>query len=371
MKKEQVYLLKLLLEIINKVKPESRINLARIKMLAITILALCHSRTVNISQLSHCIRDGEVISKFKRMQRFFDFPWPWDLVAKLVLAFHSQMTGESPNSGKYRLSMDRTNWCIGKLTVNFLVVGIVWNGVCLPLVWTLLSDKQDSTIGKKGNSHYKERVELIERVLKIIPATNITSLLADREFIGSQWIEWLNQNSIPFVIRVKGNHLVDGANIHKLFKGKKHQNNQSQTHQKTIMGSLLWISGTELEKDYLITISNIPNINYFEEYRHRWDIECLFKCLKTKGFNLESTKITSLIRLNNLMSVLVLAFTWCCVIGTIVNQTKPIRLAKRGQKMIKVTSFFRYGLDYLKNIISNLSGQLKEYRRLVDFLWCG
>jgi Transposase DDE domain len=370
MKKEQVYLLKLLLKIINKVKPNSLVNLARVKMLAITILALCHSRSVNISLLSHNIRDGEVISKFKRMQRFFDFHWPWDLVARIVLAFHSQMIGNVEET-KYRLSMDRTNWCIGKLSVNFLVVGIVWNGMCLPLVWTLLSDKKDITIGKKGNSHCKERTELLQKVLEVIPATSIISLLADREFIGSIWIEWLNQNNVPFVIRVKGNHLVEGVNIYKRFKDKKHQNNQKQVYQKTIMGSLLWICGTELEKDYLITISNIPNIDYFEEYSHRWDIECMFKCLKTKGFNLESTRITSLIRLNNLMSVLVLAFTWCCVIGTIINQSKPIRLAKRGQKMIKVTSFFRYGLDYLKNILSSLTGQLKEYRRLVDFLWCG
>ena len=46
-------------------------------------------------------------------------------------------------------------------------------------------------------------IALMRRYLGLFPATSIRCLLADREFIGQEWMDFLNKNNIPFAIRVK------------------------------------------------------------------------------------------------------------------------------------------------------------------------
>ncbi|MEY3298775.1 MAG: hypothetical protein RLZZ597_2035 [Cyanobacteriota bacterium] len=52
----------------------------------------------------------------------------------------------------WTLSLDRTNWSLGSVHFNILMLGIVHEGVALPLFWTMLD--------KQGNSD--ERIDLLE-----------------------------------------------------------------------------------------------------------------------------------------------------------------------------------------------------------------
>jgi hypothetical protein len=60
------------------------------------------------------------------------------------------------------VAVDRTNWDFGKTAIHFLVISIVVFGVGIPIVWTQL--------GKKRNSKMLERLDLLERFLKLVPA---------------------------------------------------------------------------------------------------------------------------------------------------------------------------------------------------------
>jgi hypothetical protein len=42
--------------------------------------------------------------------------------------------------------MDRTNWKFGKVNINYLVLGVAYKGMAIPLFWDLLD--------KKGNSKH-------------------------------------------------------------------------------------------------------------------------------------------------------------------------------------------------------------------------
>jgi hypothetical protein len=66
---------------------------------------------------------------------------------------------------------------LGKTAIHFLVISIVVFGVGILIVWTQL--------GKKGNSKTPERLDLLERFLKLVPAHRIKVFLADRTFIGN------------------------------------------------------------------------------------------------------------------------------------------------------------------------------------------
>lgn len=39
------------------------------------------------------------------------------------------------------LSLDRTNWLFGKCQINILCLGVVYEGIAIPLMWTMLDNK--------------------------------------------------------------------------------------------------------------------------------------------------------------------------------------------------------------------------------------
>jgi len=75
------------------------------------------------------------------------------------------------------LAMDRTNWDFGKTLINILMVSVIWNGMGIPLIWTLLPSA--------GNSDTGARVRLLDRPEKAFPDLKNAALMDDRVFIGT------------------------------------------------------------------------------------------------------------------------------------------------------------------------------------------
>ncbi|QQS54306.1 MAG: hypothetical protein IPM89_16270 [Candidatus Competibacteraceae bacterium] len=63
-----------------------------------------------------------------------------------------------------------------------------------------------------------------------------------------------------------------------------------------------------------------------ENYKERWPIETLFICLKTRGFDLESTHITDPSDLKNGWLFSAIAFSWAHIIGEWRHEIKPIKI---------------------------------------------
>ena len=65
-------------------------------------------------------------------------------------------------------------------------------------------------LDKRGNSSQQEREDLMNELLDILikeQIRKIRCLLADREFIGSQWITYLKGLPFTFFIRIRNNTL--------------------------------------------------------------------------------------------------------------------------------------------------------------------
>ncbi len=154
---------------------------ARIIFLAQFILSLLRGRSTNLYRVAEEFQTrSQTESSYRRIKRFFaGYTYCYEQLGKLILHWL--------NLESYTLCMDRTNWQFGSKHINYLVVSIAWQGASIPIVWICLTKKG-------GNSNAKERIEIMEKLLKLIPAENIDGLLADREFIGREWFEWLNPN---------------------------------------------------------------------------------------------------------------------------------------------------------------------------------
>lgn len=101
--------------------------------------------------------------------------------------------------------------------------------------------------------------------------------------------------------------------------------------------------------DRMVVSFNNPE-NAVDAYKQRWQIETMFKAMKSGGFNIEDTHLTDIERIEKLLLLVMMTFVWCYNIGEFVNQhLKPIRILKHGRK---AKSIFRYGLDIVAEFLT-------------------
>jgi hypothetical protein len=155
-------------------------NLARIKFFGLFISALCKVQTVCFEKLACSFdSDARVDSSLRRIQRFMsEYLLDTNLIARFVFSL-------LPHKPPYRLVLDRTNWKFGSKDINILTLGIVYKGVAFPLLFHMMP--------KFGNSSTRERIDLINRFIQLFGRGSIGCLLADREFVGHRWLEYLNR----------------------------------------------------------------------------------------------------------------------------------------------------------------------------------
>ena len=140
---------------------------------------------------------GDPASTYRRLQRFFQHVRrPADRAAPMI----ARLAG---GAQKRTLVPDRTNWKIGESHVNIRVLAIRTRHSQVPLMWTVLD--------RAGHSETPQRIALMERSTALFGQGSIAMLLADREFVGEDWFNWLTQNDIPFTIRIAHNRLVTRA----------------------------------------------------------------------------------------------------------------------------------------------------------------
>jgi len=60
------------------------------------------------------------------------------------------------------------------------------------------------------------------------------------------------------------------------------------------------------------------------DYKWRWEIETLFKTLKSQGFDFEATHLTGLDRIERLLALLAIVFCWAHLLGEWLHEQKPI-----------------------------------------------
>ena len=97
----------------------------------------------------------------------------------------------------WHLALDRTNWHFGNTPINLLVLAIVTRRVRLPILFIVLE--------KTGSSSADECIRLMQAYLAIFPADSVRALLADRELGMGKFLEFLDENNVSFIIRLKEN----------------------------------------------------------------------------------------------------------------------------------------------------------------------
>jgi len=87
------------------------------------------------------------------------------------------------------------------------MIGFAYRGIGFPVLWKGLAGEEDGS-GKEGASSTEERKALFERFLRLVPPEKIRAFVADREFISEEWLGFLTEREVPFVIRIRSNRKV-------------------------------------------------------------------------------------------------------------------------------------------------------------------
>jgi hypothetical protein len=313
---------------------------ARLSFMSSFIKALIIVRTVNMNTLSSAL-NAEVFpeSNEKRLKRFFY------QIRLDKTSFGKFMLKLLPEQSHYILSLDRTNWQVGRVSINVLMLAVCYQGIAFPVAWKLLD--------KRGNSSTRERLDLLDEVLTYLAATKIEAIVADREFIGKTWFKGLKKRKLCFVMRLRNNTVI-GSKAKNLIAHKRY--GYLKKTETYVCPKRVWIYGLRLnlavtksqDGELLVLACNDKPELAFIRYAQRWNIECLFSALKKRGFNFEDTRLTQLNRLDNLIILLSLAFTWAHLMGEWVYKQRPLKIKKHGYLPI---SLFKRGLNYLRTAI--------------------
>jgi len=317
-------------------------NRARIQCIVFMILGIIQLGTVNLTKIS-CTFPGKSKpdSSYKRLQRLFRY---FNLNFDVLGQFIAHLTGLE----RWKITLDRTNWKLGVFDVNYLVIGIAHTKIAFPILWVCLE--------KKGNSNTQERIDLCDRFIKILGISRIDCLLADREFIGKSWFKYLIDKNILFRIRIKKNTKVGNSRgalvpVRNLFRHLPRGQYCILSGPRRLWGHSLYLIGGKMSDGTLVIIATQDQPETaLEDYKERWQIETLFECLKTRGFDLEATHMTDPQRLEKLLAFAALAFTWAHLVGQWRSAVEPIIIKKHERP---ARSIFRHGLDYLKSCLSH------------------
>ena len=340
------------------------LNLSRIKLISYFIVALCRVRSINYKKLA-CSFDACVSedSSYRRIQRFMASS---NFTMKLASCLIYSLLPEKQN---IVLTMDRTNWKLGSNNINILMLGVCYKNVAFPLMFKMLN--------KRGNSSTDERIELIKQYDSWFGLDSVDCLLADREFVGENWIEFLNRNKIRYYIRIRNNFKIYSYQNQKtipvfwLFNHLK--NGTFHNYQKLVNlhNQDCYLSGCKYinkngKQSFLIIISFNKPDQAQVKYGKRWQVETLFRGLKSSGFDIEKTHVTKIDRLEKLFSLVIIAFVWCYKVGDHIDSNiKKNQFKNHGRRAI---SIFKYGLDYLAKVF--LTTNNNQNINVIQFLSC-
>ena len=326
-----------------------KMNLARIKFFGLFICALCKVQTVCFEKLATAFEtNARTGSSLRRIQRFMaNYALDTDLIARLIFAI-------LPHKPPYRLAMDRTNWKFGETDINVLTLAIVYQGAAFPILMLMLD--------KRGNSDTPERISIVNKYIQLFGRDTIDCLLADREFVGEQWIAYLNRRSIRYYIRIRENfYIINPRNDKKIkasvmFSDLKCDECRHLHRIYRVNGQLCYLSASKVKDkegkpELQIIISYNQPEHAQQSYKERWQIETCFRGMKSSGFNIENTHLTDLERIEKLFTIVMLAFAWAYIVGVFVDKKiKPIRILKHGNR---AKSLLKYGLEIIATILLN------------------
>jgi hypothetical protein len=301
-------------------------------------------------------------SEIRRIQRFFE---------TMVIdykAFGKMICSMLALGYKVRIILDRTNWKFGKKNINIFVATVICDNFeskqsfAVPIVWEMLE--------KQGISNTAERKTIMQQVMDIVGRDNIEVVMGDREFIGEEWISFLLDEMLPFIMRIRGSIYVEYKGKKALVKTlcKDLRIGEKREWIVKLNGKKIRLAATLSKDGELVAVIASLDVqgSLLTEYRLRWLIELFFKSIKSRGFNIEETHMTDPSKIKVLFAMLAYATALSVQAGIVRDYFDPIEIKNHGRPTY---SLFTYGFDVIREMmrgaIPRFMTQIRRIRHLL------
>ncbi|MFM7368493.1 MAG: IS4 family transposase [Sphaerospermopsis kisseleviana] len=252
----------------------------------------------------------------------------WFLCLKEMLKQEERFTIK----GLVYIAIDRTSWG----AINILMVSIVYDKRAIPIYWQILK--------KKGSSNLKEQQQVLEKVFPLLSDYKIV-VLGDREFCSISLGKWLQEKDVYFCLRQKQSTNVktkDGIYQEMRELGltpgtKLFLHDVNITKEKGFGEFNLackWkktYRGFKTKEPWYI-LTNLGDLETaIIAYQKRFDIEEMFRDLKSGGYNLEGSQLAPQ-HLSKLIIVIAIAYTSATVQGKEIKDMGIQKYVTRPEK---------------------------------------
>jgi len=211
-------------------------------------------------------------------------------------------------------------------------------------------------LGKAGSSNLRERLGLLRRLLTFLPKARIQSLCADRESACTGFLRYLRWRKVPYTLRIKAGSRVT-------YKGHSRPVQQLFRHLGKPCPNRFGCGGNPP-----IAEGGVPASHRGRSPAGPCSIRpALGDRNPLQGFDFESTHLTRAERMESLIAWMSIALVWAHQVGEWLSQTKPIPIKTHARKLYPT---FRYGLDYLRQLIFAAEVRKDELYACMRLLSC-
>lgn len=320
--------------------PKHRIT--QVRNLALLMTGLVLARSVHLDRISAQLPlPATIPSLTNRLRRFLSnrrlsITNCYAPVARVLLARFAQ--------AEIVLILDTTQ--LGRHH-RLLTVSLAYRGRAFPLRFSVHR-------GKKGHVKVTHAMRLLREIRPWLPHEQV-QVLGDSAFGEVPFIEHLSRWRWAYVLRVKGHYSVarDGRDWHRLIDlglapgqsrwlGAVHL-----TKKHNWVGSYVGLHWAEGEDDPWYLVSSLASWpRTLRAYRRRMWTEELYGDLKGHGFDLEATRLGSVLRLERLVLAVSVVYVWLLAFGSWVVKNGLRHHVDRRDRRDK--SYFRIGWDWLE-----------------------
>jgi hypothetical protein len=320
----------------------------RVETMAWLIAGIFESKSVQLSRIASKLPGQAMLrSATKRLERFVDNSaiqvrdW-YEPIARDLL---QGMAGH-----EYRLIVDGSK--VGPWH-QLLLISLAYRKRAIPLAWMWVRTP-------RGHSTAIRQLALLRTIRKLLPADAQVLLVGDQEFGAVAVLRQLDQWHWKYVLHQKGSFLIraDQSQAWRKFQSVIEKPGQcvwlgeqqlTQEHAYSVNLLAYWQIGEE-EPWFLAT--NLPTQRAaLQAYRRRMWIEGSFGDLKDNGFDLESTRLHTVQRLNRLTLAVVLLYLDLLISGGKAIKAGLRRLVDRKDR--RDLSVFRIGLYLRERHLAN------------------
>lgn len=302
------------------------------KTLAMLMVGIFQSSDVRLSRIAAKtpldFRQDSVAQRFRRWLKnpLVDERAIYDPVVRnlLVGLRHTRL----------RIQIDRT---LLEDRFNVLMVSLYVRKRALPLVWQVLPHQ--------GSSDYLDWVEILSHLADLLPEGAQVILLGDREFGTADLMSIADGYGWEYCLRVKGSNYVylpqtgQWVELSQLIpqRGEHYFLTDVKFTKSNHYPSHLALAYDGDEPCFVAT-NRIPSLRTLREYARRFGCEPLFSDLKTRGFDLEQTRLIHADRLSRLLLALALLLVW------VLSVARRVKVTGQAAQLLGAAHIDRYSL---------------------------